>query len=231
MRDFKLAIKEIIPIVSAYLFVGIACGVLYKELGFSLFDMVLSSMTIYGGSIQLMLAPLIAGGEPLYLLALMGLFIGGRQLFYAIAFLENYKDYHFLKRIFLALTLTDEIYSIEVKPGYGKNAHSKEKMNLMVHGLTYLLWIVASAMGYIGGDLIPFDLSGIEFSATAFFMAIVVDQFMAFNNKSSLLIGSLASIFYLLVLGPDAFILPSLITSLIILTLLKDKVRLEGKNE
>ncbi|MBR1912152.1 MAG: AzlC family ABC transporter permease, partial [Treponema sp.] len=51
MNELKFALKVTFPIFFAYLFLGIAFGILMNEAGFSFFTSIFCSVFIYAGSL------------------------------------------------------------------------------------------------------------------------------------------------------------------------------------
>ena len=69
------------------------------------------------------------------------------------------------------------------------------------------------------GQIFGFDSTGVDFSMTALFVAIVTEQWQEGKHRIPTLIGMVSSLACLLVLGKDLFILPSLSASVCILLL------------
>lgn len=222
MADIKYAIRQIIPISFAYIFVGIAFGVLMVEQGFSPAWAFFSSLFIYAGSMQLIMVPLLVAGVPFYTLIIMTFLVNARHIFYGIGFIERFKS---MGRIYpyMALTLTDEIFSVFCSNKYPPEVNPK-RADFLIAFLAHMLWVVSASAGAIAGQLIPFDLTGIEFSATAFFTAVVVNQWMESKSKIPALTGFASAFIFLLILGPDKFLLPALSVSFISLMFLRDKI-------
>ena len=65
--------------------------------------------------------------------------------------------------------------------------------------------------GGVIGSLIPFELKGIDFCMTALFVIIFIDQWEKTKDHFPALIGLFVAVVCLIVVGPSAFMLPSLI--------------------
>ena len=72
--------------------------------------------------------------------------------------------------------------------------------------------------------MLPFDLTGIEFSATALFVTVCVNQWRQFESHIPAIAGFISAIIFLLLFGADNFILPALSVSLIVLIIMKEKI-------
>ena len=82
-------------------------------------------------------------------------------------------------------------------------------------------WVALSMLGGLVGSLIPFDTTGIDFALTALFTVIVVDQLRGARTCIPAVVAAVSSIGALLLLGPDKFLLPSLLVTVAALTLLR----------
>lgn len=222
MREFRYALRLIVPIVFEYVFVGLAFAMLMQEAGYSFPWTVLSAVFVYAGSMQLVMVSLLAAGAPLLTVAVLTFFINGRHIFYGLGFIDRFKRAG-LRYPYMALTLTDEAYSVLCAAGHPAELDA-EKTDFFVLMNLHLLWIFSCALGAVVGKALPVDLSGIEFSATAFFTTVCVDQWRKTPSHLPALMGLAAAVLFYLTMGPDAFILPALSVTLLALLLLRGRL-------
>lgn len=78
-------------------------------------------------------------------------------------------------------------------------------------------WVLGSVLGAWLGSVLAFDSTGVDFSMTALFVVILINQLQEKNARLPALIGLAASVCFLLILGPDRFLLPALTLSVAIL--------------
>ena len=71
--------------------------------------------------------------------------------------------------------------------------------------------------GCFAGDFIPSSIKGIDFALTSLFVTIVLDQWKNADNRLPAMIGASLSLLFLCILGPERFLLPSLLASCILL--------------
>lgn len=225
MKSLKFALKSVIPITFSYIFVGIAFGIMIAEKNLSLAWLVASSTFIYAGSMQIVLLSLLMSNVSIYIIALMTFVINSRHMFYGIGFIEKFKKMG-LKYPYMVLTLTDETYSVMCSLKYPDEV-DEEKVDFYIASIMHLLWIISSVAGYLFGSNIPFDLTGIEFSAVTFFVCVVCSQWLSTNNHMPTLTGLLSAILFLKHAGPDNFILPALSITLFILILARKYISKE----
>ena len=93
-----------------------------------------------------------------------------------------------------------------------------------------MYWIIGSLIGSLAGQLIKIDFSGIEFSMTALFVVIFIDQMRACKSKIPGVIGVITAIICLIILGPDKFLLPSLIVTVALMLAFRNTLD-NGKKE
>ena len=71
--------------------------------------------------------------------------------------------------------------------------------------------MVGAVAGGILGQVIPFNLEGIDFCMTALFIIIFIDQWEKSENHLPALAGLMVALFCLFVIGEKNFMLPSLL--------------------
>ncbi|HZW49236.1 MAG TPA: AzlC family ABC transporter permease, partial [Bacillota bacterium] len=62
MRSIRFGLKQTIPILFEYIFVGLAFGILIREAGYSVGWAFLSAALIYAGSMQIVMVTLLTSG-------------------------------------------------------------------------------------------------------------------------------------------------------------------------
>lgn len=192
------------------------------EAGYSIFWVILSSIFIYAGSMQIVMISLLTSGAPLYTLAIMTFFINGRHIFYGIGFIDKFRKMGW-KYPYMALTMTDETYSIMCNVKYPEDV-DEQKVDFYIAAFLHVFWLVITIIGAWIGQIFPFDMRGIEFSATAFFVTVCVNQWLNFDSHIPAITGLISSIVFYFILGADNFILPALSVSLIVLVIMKDRI-------
>lgn len=87
--------------------------------------------------------------------------------------------------------------------------------------LNHLYWVFGSFVGACAGRFLQFDMRGIEFSATAFFLVVVVNQWQQYRSKLPFLTATVCALGFYLLLGKEYFLIPTMITCLAALILLR----------
>ena len=226
-KTFRYAFSKSLPVMFGYLFLGSAFGVMLQQAGYNFIWAFFISLTVFAGSGQFLLVSLLSGGATLTMTAAMTLLINSRHIFYGLSFLERFKKTG-KKYPYMIFSLTDETYSVlcSVKPE--KDVDEGNAMFLIAF-LNHLYWIAGGVLGALLGQFLPIDFTGIDFSMTALFVVIFVEQWMDKKNRVPEVIGVAAAFVCLQIFGADNFVLPSML--LIVLLLFVGRTRLERGGE
>lgn len=214
-KHIGFAFHKTIPVMLGYLFLGMAFGLLLQNAGYSFLWAFLSSLIIYAGSMQFVLVTMLTGGVSLVYTALMTLFINGRHIFYGLSFVEKYKKMG-KAYPYLVFSLTDETYSVLCGTHVPEDMDEK-KVFFWISFLDQCYWVLGSTLGGLAGQYITFDSTGIDFSMTALFVVIVIEQWQEKEAHMSAIIGAVCGIVFLLLFGADRFILPALLCAMMAL--------------
>lgn len=222
MREIRFALRQTVPILFEYVFIGLSFGILMADMGYSPLWSAFSALTIYAGSMQLVMISLLKAGTPLLTLAFTAFAVNARHIFYGIGFVEKFRRMGW-RFPFMVFSLTDEAYSILCSVKY-EPGMDEDRAAFYISLFTYLYWAVSCLMGGIIGHMIPWDMTGIDFSATVFFFVVVINQWQQYKCKAPALTGIICAVMGLLLIGPDGFLVPALGVSLAVLVLLRDRI-------
>lgn len=211
----RFAFQQTIPVMLGYLFLGIAFGLMLQNEGYHFIWALLISVVVYAGSMQFVLVTLLSTGAGLLYTAIMTFFINGRHIFYGLSFVEKYQQMG--KRYpYMVFSLTDETYSVLCRAKVPEGMNEKDAM-FFISLFDQCYWVIGSAAGALAGQVISFNTAGIDFSMTALFIAIVAEQWQEERMRLPVMMGIVFSVIFLILLGPDRFILPSLAMSVFVL--------------
>lgn len=200
------------PVMYGYLFLGITFGIMLCEVGYGVFWAFISSLFIYAGSGQFLMCEFIADNASLLTCGVMTILLNSRHIFYGLSFLTRFNVLGKKKWINI-LELTDETYSVLCFTEKD-NAHPLTMLFISLFDHSY--WIIGSCIGSLIGSL-PFDFTGVDFSMTALFVVLFVEQWRQSTYRLPAITGFISSVVFLLILGADNFIFPSLVLSSVIL--------------
>ncbi len=213
----KAAFPYTIPIMAGFLFLGMTYGVLMNTSGFSFIYPMLMSFTIFAGSVEFMtVSMLLSPFHPLQAFT-AAFMVNARHLFYGISMLNRYNSSLGLKRLYLIYGMCDESFSInytaEVPEGVDRGW-----FYFWVTALNQIYWVTGATLGGIFGSLIQFNTQGLDFVMTSMFVVIFLDQWLKESDHRSSLLGMALSVLCLLGFGPDNFMIPAMLSMLIVLT-------------
>lgn len=208
----KTAFIKSIPILCSYIFVGMAYGLMMNEAVFYWWHTLLISLVIYTGAFQFLLISFLQTGTPLLTICLSALLINSRQLFYSLTFIDDFNRMG-KKKWYMIHTLTDETYAVNC------TLPSQNKKDIMpwIAFFSRCYWMIGGLLGSFIGNLVPWNLEGIDFCMTALFIIILMDQCKKIENQKIACIGFIVGILCLLLFGTRQFMLPSLILTSIFL--------------
>lgn len=224
---FKRAFPYTIPVLTGYLFIGIAFGVMFAEKGYSFLWAVLMSLLVYAGSGQYLAVNFFAPGVSFLQVIFMTLMVNIRHIFYGISLLEKFNKMG-KKRWYMIFGLTDETYSLLCTTKVPQDVE-EEKFLFAISIMNQSYWVIGSAIGGLAGAYLPFNSEGIDFAMTALFVVIFVEQWMEKENRIPEIIGIAAAFACLQIFGASGFVLPSMILIILILFFARKKLDTEVK--
>ncbi|MBR5536802.1 MAG: AzlC family ABC transporter permease [Clostridia bacterium] len=220
----KTAFLRSLPVMAGYVVLGIGFGILLGEAGFGPLWALLFSLLVFAGSMQFVGVSLISGGASVLVTAMTTLMVNARHIFYSVSMYDTYRGAG-KKKPLLIFTLTDETYSLlcDGKTPEGEDPHT---YRLLVSLFNYGYWVLGSFVGGLLGQVIPFDTTGIDFSMTALFVTVFVEQWTGTKEHRPALLGVAATVLCLVLFGQEIFLIPSMVVITLALTALRPS--LEG---
>ncbi|MDR1017667.1 MAG: AzlC family ABC transporter permease [Lachnospiraceae bacterium] len=206
---FRRAFPYTIPVLTGYLFIGIAFGVMYSAKGYNFLWAILMSILVFAGSGQYLAVNFFVPGISFLHIIFMELLLNIRHMFYGISLLEKFHRAG-KKRWYLIFGLTDETYSLLATTKVPDDV-DEDKFLFAITLLNQSYWVLGSGIGALAGDIIPFPTEGIDFAMTALFVVIFVEQWLDKSNRRPAILGLIASFVSLQIFGGDRFVLPSML--------------------
>lgn len=220
LKLLKTVIIKTIPVMTGYLVLGLGFGILLEKSGYGVWWALAMSVFIFAGSMQYVAVGLFTGGASLFSTALTTLMVNARHLFYGVSMINRYKGAG-LKKIYMMFALTDETYAL-VSSGDYPEGQDPHLYCFLVSLCNQIYWVVGSVLGSLAGAAITFNTAGIEFSMTALFVTIFVEQWLTTKEHRPALIGIGASVVCLLIFGSSNFLIPAMITITILLSVCRN---------
>lgn len=204
-RNFPQAVKDTLPVMTGYVFLGFGFGVVMEQNGFGLPWALSLSLFLYAGSMQYVAVGLLSTGADLLTVALTTFLVNARHLFYGISMVESYARVP--GKPYLIFGLTDETYSLVSQV---ENPWERGSYCFWVTLLDHLYWVAGTALGSAAGKWLPIDYEGIDFVLTALFLTIFVEQWLTDQDHRPALLGLGLTAGCLLLFGSDVFLLPAM---------------------
>ena len=222
-KAFLYAFKHSIPILISFIPVGLAYGILMRTSGYDWALTALCCISVFAGSLQFLMIDFFSGTSSLISVTVIALLLNSRHIFYGLPFLDKWKDYG-LSKLFLIYSLADESFSLHCSNDFDDGNDINKKWSYLFSGFLVLIyWVLLSIIGSVIGSLITFNTAGIDFALTGLFIVILIEQIKSSTSYLPAIIASVSSVFCLLVIGPDNFILPSLCITVMALLLLRSR--------
>lgn len=222
-KTFAAAFPATVPVLMGYLAIGMAFGLMLQSIGYNAVWAAAMSLTIYAGSGQYLGVSLLATGVPLTQVAFLTLMINFRHLVYGLSMLEKFHTMHGLRKFYMMFSLTDETYALlsSAKAPEGVEEHD---YYFAVALMNQSYWVAGSILGAVLGAALGFDTTGVDFAMSALFLVIAVGQWKSAGSHLPALLGGVATLISLLVVGAEDMLLPALGVIVLALTLLRPRL-------
>ena len=224
---FKAAFPHTIPIMAGFLFLGMSYGIYSSANGFSFVYPLLTSMLVFGGSLEFVTVSMLLGSFAPLQTFLMALLIQARHLFYGITMLNKYKGTG-IKKFYLIFGMCDESFSINCSVNPPDDV-DKGWFMFFVTILNQFYWVFGATIGGILGSVINFNIKGIDFVMTSMFVVIFLEHWLGAKKKQPAIIGLLTAVACLVIFGKNSFLIPTMACIIILLTIFRKPI--EGKGD
>ncbi len=220
--EFKTALKVSIPVMMGYCVLGFAFGLLITSFNYPWYLAFLMSIFIYAGALQFLAIGFFSSKLGLIDIFITSIFVNIRQSFYGLSMLKKFKKSGKLKP-YLIFGLTDETYALltSIKDDEQLN---KKYYYLYLSALNQFYWVFGTLVGAIFGSNISFDTKGLDFSLTALFIILAIEQYKANRNFTPFIIGAVTSILAIILVPIDNMLIFAIVCSLLGMFILKKRL-------
>ena len=170
-KIIKQAFVDSSPALFGYVPLGIAFGIISFQKTQCLWLGPAMSLFVYAGAAQYMSLGVIAASGTFWDLFLMTFIVNFRHIFYGIPFLKTFSNAG-KKRPYLIFSITDETYSILTTSPYKNNVQYCWWVSLLTHGY----WVGGTLLGGLIGPSLHMDTSALDFTLTALFVILTIEQ-------------------------------------------------------
>ena len=193
-------------------------GLLMQEAGYRWGWSLLVSMTVYTGAFQFVLITFLSSGASVVTIALTAFLMNSRQTFYSLTFLKDFQKMG-RRKLYMIHTMTDETYAVNCTLDLPEK--EKEDTMFLVAFFSRCYWMAGAVLGGVLGQLLPFDMEGIDFCMTALFVIIFIDQWEKTRKHIPAVTGLGIGILCLVIFGQKSFMLPALLITSGILVIME----------
>ena len=221
-RELKAAFKISIPVLMGYLVLGFAFGLLLVSFEYDWYLAPLMSIFIYAGALQFVAINFFNIKAGFVDIAIASFFVNLRQSFYGLSLLKRFRKTGKLKP-YLIFGLTDETYALLTTIKDDEQL-KKRWYYFFLTALNQFYWFVGATSGAIIGSNIEFNTAGLEFSLTALFVVLCIEQYKNLKNPIPFFVGAIASIFALIFVPSDKMLVVAIFVSLFILFFFRNRL-------
>ncbi len=214
-REIKAAFKVSIPVMMGYGVLGFAFGLLLVSFNYPWYLAPIMSLFIYAGALQFVAINFFNLKAGLIDIAIASWFVNLRQSFYGLSLIKRFKKTGKLKA-YLIFGLTDETYALLTTIKDDEQL-KKRWYYFFLTAFNQSYWFLGSTLGAIIGSNIEFNTAGLEFSLTALFVVLCIEQYKNLKNPIPFLVGAVASITALIFVPSDKMLVVSIFLSLLLL--------------
>lgn len=224
-REIKTAFRISIPVMMGYSVLGFAFGLLLVSFDYPWYLAPIMSLFIYAGALQFVAINFFNAKAGFIDIAIATWFINIRQSFYGLSLLKRFKKTGKLKP-YLIFGLTDETYALLTTIKDDEQL-KKRWYYFFLTAFNQSYWFTGATLGAIVGSNIKFDTAGLEFSLTALFVVLCIEQYKNLQNVVPFLIGSVSSLIALCFVPTDKMLIVSILLALLLMFTFKKRVENE----
>lgn len=221
-REIKKAFKVSIPVMMGYGVLGFAFGLLLVSFEYVWYLAPIMSLFVYAGALQFVAINFFNAKAGLVDIAIATWFINIRQSFYGLSLLKRFKKTGKLKP-YLIFGLTDETYAL-LTTIQDDEQLKKRWYYFFLTAFNQSYWFLGSTIGALVGSAVKFDTAGLEFSLTALFVVLCLEQYKTLQNRIPFLLGASASLIALCCVPSDKMLITSIVLALILLFTFRKKI-------
>lgn len=221
-NEIKKAFEVSIPVMMGYGVLGFAFGLLLVSFDYSWYLAPIMSLFIYAGALQFVAINFFNAKAGFVDIAIASWFINIRQSFYGLSLLKRFKKAGKLKP-YLIFGLTDETYALLTTIKDDEQL-KKRWYYFFLTAFNQSYWLIGSTLGAVVGSNIKFNTAGLEFSLTALFVVLCIEQYKNLQNIVPFLIGGLASLIALFCVPSDKMLIVSIIIALMLMFTFRKRI-------
>jgi predicted branched-subunit amino acid permease len=165
---------SVAPLLIGVIPFGLLFGAAAVDAGFTVAEVVGSSVIVFAGASQIAIVELLGDGATVLVAVATALMINLRMLVYSASLAPYFADHGRGERLGAAYLLTDQAYAVSVAR-YREGLAPRQRLAYYLGaGLTlWIVWQIATIGGALTGDLIPDDVP-LEFAIPLVFLSLLI---------------------------------------------------------
>ncbi|MDR2175142.1 MAG: AzlC family ABC transporter permease [Synergistaceae bacterium] len=169
----KKGMRGALPIILGGVPIGMAHGLLTRQMGFAIELPLFLSLFVFAGSSQFIAVSMLqAGAAPLAVIGTTFV-VNFRHLLMSASIAPRLKSWTFLQRFLMGCTLTDETFAVHSANFAAGGADTTEALSL--NFTLYLMWTLSVVSGFQMGNLIERpEVWGLDFALPAMFLGLLL---------------------------------------------------------
>lgn len=181
---------------------GIGLGVVVTGAGLPWWLAPVLSMAVYAGSVEFLLAGMLAAAMPLAAIAATTFLVNSRHLFYGLTFpLDRVRGR--IAKCYSVYALTDEAYALV---STAPSATMTGRRILATQVGLHVSWVAGSLVGGLAGGAFLRHVPGVDFVLTALFVVLAMDAYRERPDRITVAL-ALGAAALALVVAPSAMLL------------------------
>ena len=224
-KDLIAALKTAAPIMVTFVVLGTGYGILMEKHGYGPWWSLLAGVVIFSGTAEFVSVSMLGSGSVI-MAAITALMVSARHIFFSISMIGRYKN-EGKRKWYLYYALCDETYAMLSKDD-GPEGVNVSAYRLLVSLFDQLSWLTGSFLGGWLSSKLAFDSTGIDFSMTALFTTVFIQQWIDSKCHIPAILGIVATLACRLLFGRDLFLIPAMIIIIAVLTVMRKKIEEAG---
>ena len=183
--------KQALPILVSYFAIGLACGMVLYEVGYSVVQILLTSLFIYSGAGQFLIANMTSVGAGVFSIILTIAFLNVRFILMSLSSAQIVRGESGWMSFLFGTTITDETYGVNYTLFHQEGSDWTAQDALSVNLLSYIVWGGATVLGALLVSYIEVDTFIMSYGLTALFICMTVSHF---KHKAMILSAGLSAV-------------------------------------
>jgi 4-azaleucine resistance transporter AzlC len=192
--QFREGIKDALPVVFGYLPVGVAFGLLARNVGLTPSEVGLMSLLVYAGASQFLAIEMIFKGMTWLPIVLATFFINLRHLLMSSTLSLYLKNTRFSLLGFVSAQLTDESFAVAISNLPKVKNNPPYLLGLQI--TSHLAWVIGSIGGSLFGPFIKISGYGLPFALPSLFICLLILQLKSVQHFAIMVVAGLFALLF-----------------------------------